>query len=854
MKKTYLLLAVALMALCSSIEAQNNIVIKKLNVSEILPVRMPIFIDSLDVNKKTFEQKELLKTWIDFSKIRQSAKSITSNDNNEFVLKSVPLDFETSLQNKALQLFSLNIDADRYCKADLSITMTDPFEVYVNNKLEKSKESKEDSISKAPETKINLTLEPRRYEIVIKRLVSVQDSDEPKLKINIAPSKANSDAQILVSTDSPRRVTIYDIIEGKRLSGNSSLSPSGKYFLVGFSEIFQEGRSSGQLELRETSSNKTIYRFPSHINPRWITGKDQLTYSYAGEKEKDIYLLSIPDFKEEKIAENLPFDSYSLAHNLKFAFIQRREEIPADKGDLKRVLHPSDRSGGFRSRYSLYLYDLEKKTEERLTFGHTSISLHSIRPDDQKILIQQSESNITERPFSKIVYYEMDLKTLEMDSLFCDPFVSRLSYSPDGKYILATGSGEAFSGIGLKILPEQISNMYDNQLFLIDRQSMSIKAITKDFNPNISSAQWSNNDNNIYITAEDKDRVQVFVYESKKDQINRLNFPEDMIRNFSIAEYSTQVLFQGEGSNNAYRLYAYDLKSKKIQLLDDPFKTQLDEIELSPVTDWEFESSDGTIISGRYYLPPHFDPSKKYPMIVYYYAGTSPTSRVFESTYPLQVYAANGYVVYTLQPSGTTGFGQEFAARHVNAWGEKTADEIIEGTQKFFREHNFVDSAKIGCIGASYGGFMTQYLQTRTDLFAAAVSHAGISNITSYWGEGYWGWGYSGAASANSYPWNNPRLYTEQSPLFAADKIQTPLLLLHGNVDTNVPVGESIQMYNALKILGKPVELIMVEGENHAIYQYQKRIDWNKSIYAWFDKWLKDQPQWWDTLYPAIVQ
>jgi len=237
-------------------------------------------------------------------------------------------------------------------------------------------------------------------------------------------------------------------------------------------------------------------------------------------------------------------------------------------------------------------------------------------------------------------------------------------------------------------------------------------------------------------------------------------------------------------------------------------------------------------------------------MIVYYYGGTSPTPRTFESTYPLQVYAAQGYVVYTLQPSGTTGFGQEFAARHVNAWGEKTADEIILGTQLFYREHNFVDSTKIGCIGASYGGFMTQFLQTKTNIFAAAVSHAGISNITSYWGEGYWGYSYSGGASASSYPWNNPRLYTEQSPLFHADKINTPLLLLHGGSDTNVPIGESIQMFNALRILGKTVEFITVDGENHAIYTYQKRIDWNKTIYAWFAKWLKNQPEWWQALYP----
>ena len=214
------------------------------------------------------------------------------------------------------------------------------------------------------------------------------------------------------------------------------------------------------------------------------------------------------------------------------------------------------------------------------------------------------------------------------------------------------------------------------------------------------------------------------------------------------------------------------------------------------------------------------------------------------------MYAAQDYVVYTLQPSGTTGYGQEFSARHVNAWGIQTAEEIIEGTKAFVADHSFVDGDKIGCIGASYGGFMTQYLQTQTDIFAAAVSHAGISNITSYWGVGYWGYAYSSGASAGSYPWNNPDMYINQSPLFQADKINTPLLLLHGTVDTNVPIGESYQMYTALKLLGKEVEFIQVEGENHAIYNYEKRIGWNHSIYAWFAKWLKDDSRWWDTLYP----
>ena len=145
---------------------------------------------------------------------------------------------------------------------------------------------------------------------------------------------------------------------------------------------------------------------------------------------------------------------------------------------------------------------------------------------------------------------------------------------------------------------------------------------------------------------------------------------------------------------------------------------------------------------------------------------------------------------------------------------------------------------------------MTQYLQTKTDLFAAAISHAGISDHTSYWGEGYWGYTYSEVSMANSYPWTRKDLYVDQSPLFNADKIHTPLLFLHGDADHNVPVGESIQMYTALKLLERPTAMVLVKDQDHHITDYQKRLRWQNTIWAWFDRWLKDEPEWWQSMYP----
>ena len=233
-----------------------------------------------------------------------------------------------------------------------------------------------------------------------------------------------------------------------------------------------------------------------------------------------------------------------------------------------------------------------------------------------------------------------------------------------------------------------------------------------------------------------------------------------------------------------------------------------------------------------------------------FYGGTTPITREFGGRYPKNLWAAQGYVVYVLQPSGAIGYGQDFSALHVNDWGFIVADEIIDGVRKFLSEHPFVDPRRLGCIGASYGGFMTMIIQTRTNLFSAAVAHAGISSISSYWGEGYSGYEYSAYASANSYPWNRKDIYINQSALFSADKITTPMLLLHGAEDTNVPPGESAQLFTALRILGREVEYIQILDQNHHIMTYNKRKIWTRTIMAWFDRWLKDQPEWWYYLYP----
>lgn len=824
-KISYLICALWL-SICTSY-AMEDVKVKEYLYAGPFALNKPILSDSLDVNGKSFDAKNLLKASLSFEKALAAAQIIEADTAGTVTINQPEAAY-------ALHLFSFYLNSDRYTKGTLEVTGTGTFEVFVDNK----------TVSASSE----LVLEPRRYQVIVKYLTAQTDTCPPTLK---AVYKTKENALVTSSLQPEKRYTLQTMIEGKDLQG-VAVSPNGKYALVKYVNRYEGGKSDSYARLLEVLTNRILLQDNGFLkDARWMPQSNRLYYSRTGLKGTELVVVDPVTMQEEVLATDLPKGYFVIDPNESFLIFSISEEGPKEGKELIRVLEPSDRIAGFRNRSFLWRYDLNSGLYEQLTFGHMSTYINDISRDSRYLLFSSSERDYTTVPHSRGSLYKLDLQTMEVDTIWESAnYVGSAVFSPDAKQLLVSGSGNAFDNIGLNIKEEQISNTYDRQLFLYDLASRKAKALTKDFNPSVVTSVWSKYDSQIYILGEDEDYQRLFTCNPVNGKVHQLPLGEDVVSSFSLAGNAPVLYYYGQSVSNANRLYTYDLKAKKNRLVDDLSAEKLKDIVLGEAHDWNFTSADGTTIQGRYYLPPDFDPAKQYPMIVYYYGGTSPTSRLLEQRYSMHLYAAQGYVVYTLNPSGTTGFGQEFSSRHVNAWGKTTADEIIQGTELFCKEHSFVNKKKIGCIGASYGGFMTQYLQTRTDLFAAAVSHAGISALSSYWGEGFWGYGYCAVANTGTYPWNDPVFFTEQSPLFQADKINTPLLLLHGNADTNVPVGESIQMFAALKILGKEVEFIQVDGENHGIVEYKKRIGWQNSIFAWFAKWLKEEPEWWEVMYP----
>ncbi len=769
MKKKYLFLS-CLLVTGFYLSAQDTISIKKLNGTEPISLQMPVMMDSTNMKGEKFDKKELLATNIKLPQQKDFTNMVDSFE------KEITLEKATS--ENQIQFLSFQLTSDRYSKNTIKITTPNMVELYVDGKKEGTKSTTEEDMKKAKNLSKEITTMPyQAQEVIIKYLSSSKDKEDNKIKIEIFASKDFKDAKLSVSYNGKRNTKVQDGMEGVRVSYTRT-SPNGQFILAGYRSVEKDGKVTSYTELLNTKTGAKTNLGSQSVS--WMPKSNKYYYTRKQGNYLQLVAVDPSTMSEAVLAADIPTGGFRFSPDETFLLYSDKEENDERKGDFKLLMAPDDRQPNYMTRYFIHKYDLATGIKQRLTFGKASTYLNDVSEDSRYILFSTSEETITERPFRRSNLYMMDLQTLAIDTIWTkQKFVGGGSFSPDMKNILTTGGAEAFDGIGLDIKEDQIANSYNGQAFIFNIESKKVTPFTKDFNPAINGATWNKNDNLIYLNVTDKDRESVYSYNPKNNKFTKLDLPEDVISSFSIAANATAASYIGRNIKSPVRAYSYDLKSGKSILLDDPMKQTLANVTLGEVQDWSFTSSDGTTIEGFYHLPPNFDSSKKYPMIVYYYGGTTPTTRTFEHPYSMHNFAALGYVVYTINPSGAIGFGQEFAARHVNAWGKHTAEDIIEGVQEFTKQHSFVDDKKIGCVGASYGGFMTMYLQTRTDIFAAAISHAGISALSSYWGEGYWGYTYSSGASAHSYPWNNKELYVEQSPLFSADKVKTPILFTH---------------------------------------------------------------------------
>ena len=270
-----------------------------------------------------------------------------------------------------------------------------------------------------------------------------------------------------------------------------------------------------------------------------------------------------------------------------------------------------------------------------------------------------------------------------------------------------------------------------------------------------------------------------------------------------------------------------------------------------------WKGTNGEDLQGLLYKPDNFDPGGSYPMMVYFYERSSDrmhyhrTPSPSASTINIPYFVSNGYVVFVPDIVYEEGFP-----------GPSAYDCIVPGVLEVL-DMGFVDEDRIGIQGQSWGGYQVAYIITKTDMFAAAMAGAPVANMTSAYGGVRWGSGMSRMfqyertqSRLGGTLWEKPRLYIENSPLFYADQINTPLLMMHNDKDSAVPWYQGIEMFMALRRLQQPVWMLVYNGEVHNLRQRKNRKDLSIRMSQFFDYYLKDEPmpEWMEKGIPAELK
>jgi dipeptidyl aminopeptidase/acylaminoacyl peptidase len=404
-----------------------------------------------------------------------------------------------------------------------------------------------------------------------------------------------------------------------------------------------------------------------------------------------------------------------------------------------------------------------------------------------------------------------------------------LAWSPDGKLLAYL--------VGFEPKYNAAYNMA--RLAVISVEGGTPRMLAEKLDRPISSPEFTADGSAITFLYEDDRRQFLAKIAVTGSSVEKLAGADYVVLNHSSAAGHTAVL----ASNDAAAPEIFALDSGKLRKLTSQNDTLLSEIQLGAVEDISFKSKDGTEVHGLMIKPPNFEKGKKYPTVLWIHGGGNMQDDhgLQFNLYPLQLerqlFAAHGYVVLAINYRGGSGRGAEYTRSIFGDWGNKEVADLLAGVD-YAVATGIADPDRLGIGGWSYGGILTDFTIASDTRFKAAISGAGAANEISMFGGDQYVVQYNNELGP---PWKNPELWMKVSyPFFKADRIHTPTLFMGGQSDFNVPIIGSEQMYQALRTLRVPTELVIYPGQFHLLRRPSYIRDRMQRYYAWFDKYLKN--------------
>ncbi|HZZ40467.1 MAG TPA: S9 family peptidase [Acidobacteriaceae bacterium] len=266
----------------------------------------------------------------------------------------------------------------------------------------------------------------------------------------------------------------------------------------------------------------------------------------------------------------------------------------------------------------------------------------------------------------------------------------------------------------------------------------------------------------------------------------------------------------------------------------------LSQLDLPNMESFWFPSIGGVRVQGFLIRPPGFDPHKKYPVKFLIHGGPQGAwGDSWSYRWNPELFAADGYVVVMINPGGSTGYGQAFVDRVNGDWGGRPFIDLMRGLDYAEQHYPFIDKSRECALGASYGGYMADWILGHTDRFKCIVSHDGMFNTESAYGttDELWfnEWEFKGT------PWANRELYRRWSPMLAETHFKTPTLVVHSQLDYRLDVSEGYQLFDTLQRMKVPSKMLYFPDEGHWILKPQNSQLWYKTVNDWCDQWTKSR-------------
>jgi dipeptidyl aminopeptidase/acylaminoacyl peptidase len=397
-------------------------------------------------------------------------------------------------------------------------------------------------------------------------------------------------------------------------------------------------------------------------------------------------------------------------------------------------------------------------------------------------------------------------------------------YSRDGKYIAYRAQRR----------PGFEADRFE--LMLYDRAARASKSITASLDRSVSESTWAPDSRSIYFTAEDEGFSSIYRVGANGEPPVRV-VEKSYNGDIQVTPDGKTLIFTRQSISKPSEIYRAGADGRDVRPLTMVNDTALSQITMGPVESLTYKGFGGTNIQAWIVKPPFFDANRKYPAIFLVHGGPQNAwGDNFSYRWNMQMFAGRGYVVFAANPRGSMGFGQQFTDEISGDWGGKVYQDLMSGAD-YLAKLPYVDATRVAAAGASYGGYMMNWLEGNTDRFRCLVSHDGVFDAASMFGatEELWFplWDFKGT------PWDNPAVYQKWSPSSYVKNFKTPMLVVHGELDYRVPVTQAFELFTALQLMKVPSKFLYFPDEGHWVLKPQNSQLWWKTVQDWIDQWTK---------------